>query len=56
MPAGTETNNQYERSKVDAEAVMADSNLHYRVFRPSIVIGHSRTLAAESSMGGAAEA
>lgn len=51
VPVGTETNNQYERSKVDGEAVMAESGLHHRVFRPSIVIGHSRTLAADSSMG-----
>lgn len=51
VPPGTETNNQYERSKVDAEAVVEASSLHHRVFRPSIVIGHSRTLAADSSMG-----
>jgi thioester reductase-like protein len=51
VPAGTDTNNQYERSKVDAESVVEASRLHHRVFRPSIVIGHSRTLAAESSMG-----
>lgn len=51
VPSGTETNNQYERSKVDAEAVVAASGMHVRVFRPSIVIGHSRTLAADSSMG-----
>jgi nucleoside-diphosphate-sugar epimerase len=51
VPPGTETNNQYERSKVDAEAVVEASRLHHRIFRPSIVIGHSRTLAADSSMG-----
>jgi nucleoside-diphosphate-sugar epimerase len=51
VPAGTETNNQYERSKVDGEAIMAGTSMHHRVFRPSIVIGHSRTLAADSSMG-----
>jgi thioester reductase-like protein len=51
VPPGSGTNNQYERSKVDAEAVVESSSLHHRVFRPSIVIGHSRTLAADSSMG-----
>jgi nucleoside-diphosphate-sugar epimerase len=51
VPPGTETNNQYERSKVDGESIMAATSLHHRVFRPSIVIGHSRTLAADSSMG-----
>ncbi|MCC6225967.1 MAG: SDR family oxidoreductase [Microthrixaceae bacterium] len=51
VPAGTETNNQYERSKVDAEEIVAASHMHSRVFRPSIVIGHSRTMAADSSMG-----
>jgi len=51
VPEGTDTNNQYERSKVDAEAVVAASRMHTRIFRPSIVIGHSDTLAADSSMG-----
>ncbi len=48
---GSATNNQYERSKVDGEQIVASSRLHHRVFRPSIVIGHSETLAADSSMG-----
>ncbi len=51
VPAGTGANNQYERSKIDAEAVVEASRMHVRIFRPSIVIGHSGTLDAESSMG-----
>lgn len=51
VPPGTETNNQYEASKVGAEAVVARSSMHVRIFRPSIVIGHSATLDADSSMG-----
>lgn len=41
------TNNHYERSKVAAEKVFAESGLAcVRVLRPSIVIGHSKSLAA----------
>lgn len=40
-------NNYYERSKIAAEQVFADSRLErVRVLRPGIVIGHSRTRAA----------
>jgi nucleoside-diphosphate-sugar epimerase len=40
-------NNHYERSKIAAEAVLANSGFaRVRVLRPSIVIGHSQTLAA----------
>lgn len=47
-----ETNNLYERSKVDAEAlVIGQRDLGVRVFRPSIVIGHSRTRAATNFSG-----
>lgn len=46
------TNNHYERSKVDAERLVAGaSSLRARVLRPSIVVGHSRTLAATSFSG-----
>lgn len=46
------THNQYERSKVDAEAVvLAADGMIRRVFRPSVVIGHSRTFVADSSSG-----
>lgn len=51
VPEGIETNNQYERSKVDAEALVQDAPLHHRIFRPSIVIGHSRTRQAQSDVG-----
>jgi thioester reductase-like protein len=51
VPPGTGHNNQYERSKIDAERLVESSGLHHRIFRPSIVIGHSRTFAADSSMG-----
>jgi nucleoside-diphosphate-sugar epimerase len=51
VPDGTGHNNQYERSKIDAERLVESSGLHHRVFRPSIVIGHSETFVADSSMG-----
>jgi nucleoside-diphosphate-sugar epimerase len=44
--------NHYERSKVAAEAMMrAASGLRVRILRPSIVVGHSRTLAATTFSG-----
>ena len=47
-----ETNNLYEMSKVHAEAlVAAATDLHPRIFRPSIVIGHSKTYAATNFTG-----
>ncbi len=45
------TFNQYERSKVTGESIVLATDLRTRIFRPSIVIGHSETFAAESSMG-----
>ncbi len=49
---GVETNNLYERSKIDAEAIITGQReLGVRVFRPSIVVGHSRTLAATNFSG-----
>jgi nucleoside-diphosphate-sugar epimerase len=49
---GAETNNLYERSKVDAEAIITGQReLGVRVFRPSIVVGHSRTHAATNFSG-----
>lgn len=46
-----DTNNHYERSKIDAEALVAATRLRVRVLRPSIVVGHGRTLAATSFSG-----
>jgi nucleoside-diphosphate-sugar epimerase len=52
VPAGEPTHNLYERSKIEAEAlVLADERMRTRVLRPSIVIGHSETLATFSSTG-----
>ena len=51
VPHGTVTNNQYEQSKIDAEELVAESGLRVRMFRPSIVIGHSRTRRADSDAG-----
>jgi nucleoside-diphosphate-sugar epimerase len=48
----TQTNNSYERSKIFAELIVANKgHMHTRIFRPSIVIGHSRTLMATSFTG-----
>jgi len=46
-----EFNNHYERSKVMAEQLVRDSGLRARILRPSIVIGHSRTLGAITFSG-----
>lgn len=45
------TNNHYERSKVDAEAIVAAAPMQVRILRPSIVVGHGRTLAATNFSG-----
>lgn len=45
-------NNHYEISKAQAEALVeADTRFARRIFRPSIVIGHSRTLGATNFTG-----
>jgi nucleoside-diphosphate-sugar epimerase len=47
-----EPNNCYEASKQQAERlVLATSGPRIRVFRPSVVVGHSRTLAATTFSG-----
>ncbi len=51
VPPGTRPNNQYERSKMDGEALVAGSGLRARIFRPSIVVGHSQTRRADSDAG-----
>jgi thioester reductase-like protein len=49
---GNATNNHYEQSKIDAETLVASwANGRVRIFRPSIVMGHSRTLGATSFTG-----
>lgn len=48
----TLVNNHYERSKIVAENTVLTSGIdRIRVFRPSIVIGHSRTFAATNFTG-----
>jgi nucleoside-diphosphate-sugar epimerase len=52
IPAQRRANNAYERSKMAAEAVVARLPLKdVRIMRPSIVIGHSETLAAPTNSG-----
>jgi thioester reductase-like protein len=47
-----EVNNHYERSKVDAEGIVRSAfGPRVRIFRPSIVVGHSRTLEATNFTG-----
>ncbi|HEX3473638.1 MAG TPA: SDR family oxidoreductase [Kofleriaceae bacterium] len=44
-PRDTRPNNLYEKSKIEAEALVErDPRFARRILRPSIVIGHSRTL------------
>jgi nucleoside-diphosphate-sugar epimerase len=44
--------NHYERTKVEAEALtQAAEGLSVRILRPSVVVGHSRTLAATTFSG-----
>lgn len=44
-PRDTRSNNPYEQSKLEAEALVErDPRFARRILRPSIVIGHSRTL------------
>ncbi len=51
-PDGVALNNQYEKSKVAAERLVSkDQSFGRRIFRPSIVIGHSRTRAATNFTG-----
>jgi nucleoside-diphosphate-sugar epimerase len=54
LPADAETtaNNHYERTKMQAERVVAEAGFNVtRIFRPSIVIGHSETLRATTFSG-----
>jgi len=52
VPPGTAANNLYEQSKMDGERlVAAAAGIQARIWRPSIVVGHSRTLAATSFSG-----
>ena len=47
-----ETNNLYEASKIQAEAIVTCArDLRPRIFRPSVVIGHSKTYAATNFTG-----
>jgi nucleoside-diphosphate-sugar epimerase len=51
-PLDTETNNAYERSKIRGEHLVAVAPFErVRIFRPSIVIGHSQTYAATTFTG-----
>lgn len=51
-PSDTPCNNAYERSKLAAEHVVAAADIErIRIFRPSIVIGHSRTKVATTFTG-----
>lgn len=51
-PPGVHTNNLYEASKVITEGMVLDEGeMHTRVLRPSIVIGHSQTNVTFSSFG-----
>jgi nucleoside-diphosphate-sugar epimerase len=47
-----QVNNRYERSKLDAEdIVQATAGMRVRIFRPSVIVGHSRTLEATNFFG-----
>ena len=49
--ADTPVNNCYEASKIEAEKQVTTTDIYSRILRPSIVIGHSQTLAATSFTG-----
>jgi thioester reductase-like protein len=50
--AVSETNNHYERSKIEGERLVCSAeDLRVRIFRPSIVVGHSHTLGATTFTG-----
>lgn len=52
FPSEIKTNNCYEESKCKAEKLFDEiQNMHIRIFRPSIVIGHSKTHVATSFSG-----
>lgn len=52
MPADAAVNNHYERTKIAAERLVLDADFATtRVFRPSIVIGHSETYGATTFTG-----
>ncbi len=44
-------NNHYERSKVAAEGLVRSSGLPYRIMRPGVVVGHSKTFSTTSVDG-----
>lgn len=49
---GSPPNNLYEKSKIEAEEmILAAKHFAVRIFRPSIVIGHSRTYGATNFTG-----
>ena len=43
--------NFYEKSKLHGEHMVASSGIHYRILRPSVVIGHSKTCAVINPSG-----
>lgn len=50
--SNTCANNAYERSKIEGERlVLAATGMQTRIFRPSVVVGHGRTLAATTFSG-----
>lgn len=50
-PADQPVNNQYERTKVAAERLVAASGLAWRILRPSAVVADSRTLRTSAFSG-----
>lgn len=52
VAGSTTPNNQYERTKIAAEAIVREAGFATtRIFRPSIVIGHSKTFKATTFTG-----
>ena len=51
LPGEHGANNHYEQSKIDAERLVSSTSMRTRIFRPSVVVGHSRTLAATAFSG-----
>ncbi len=50
MPQKVGFKNSYEESKYDSEIILKETNLPWTIYRPSIVVGNSKTLSSQGEM------